>query len=167
MKIEKILTPKQLEICKKEKSYYERVGIRKNLLHIALSHGFIQKKVKEQSYSLELLKEYEIIISHEDAKGFHVECKELLGTKRLGELQTKLGKSVLQKTIPVREFNEKFTAALSVDPDTIEKKITQFNALDSEDEEVLSLFEMILKHGIKNSVSDIHINASADFSWLR
>lgn len=167
MKLEKILTPKQLEICKKEKSYYDLIGIRKNLLHIALSHGFIKKKEKEQNYSLEILKEYEIIILHEDAKSFHVECKELLGAKRLGELQSKLAKTVIQKIIPVREFNEKFSAALSIDPDIIEKKIKQFNAQDFEDEEVLSLFEMILKHALKNRVSDIHINASSDFSWLR
>jgi type II secretory ATPase GspE/PulE/Tfp pilus assembly ATPase PilB-like protein len=49
----------------------------------------------------------------------------------------------------------------------LKKKIKQFNAFDSDDTEILDLLRMILKHAIKNSVSDIHINAYEEFSWLR
>lgn len=167
MNIKSILTPKQLDICRQEKSYYQRIGVKKNILQIAIEHNFIQKKEKNSSHSLELIKKYEIIITGEDKTNFYIECKELLGPKRQAELEAQLNKSVIQKTIPVREFNEKFNAIISVDPETIEKKIKQFNAFDSDDTEILELFTMILRHGVKNSVSDIHINAYEEFSWLR
>ncbi len=167
MKLEKILTPKQLEICKKEKYYYQQIGIKKNIVQIAIEHNFIQKKEKPSPYSLEIIKKYEIVIIKEDEKNFYIECKELLGPKRLSELQTQLGKNIIQKAIPVREFTQKFNELLTIDPDAIEKRIKQFNGFDADDEEVLSLFEMILNHGIKNGVSDIHINAYENFSWLR
>lgn len=167
MNIKKILTPKQIEICKKEQYYYQHIGIKKNLLQIAVEHNFIQKKEQFNPYSLELIKKYEIIIVNEDDKNFHIECKELLGPKRLIELEKKLNKKVVQTTIPVREFNEKFTTILAVDPDQIEKRIKQFNSLDTDDNEILSLFEMILSHSVKNRVSDIHINAYEEVSWLR
>ncbi len=167
MNLKKILTPKQIIICKEEKEYYQRIGIKKNILQIAIEHNFIQKKEKNLPYSLDLIKKYEIIIVNEDDTTFYIECKELIGPKRLKELADQLHKKVIQKTIPVREFNEKFNAVLSIDPDIIEKRIKQFNALDSDDEEILELLRMILKHGVKNSVSDIHINAYEEFSWLR
>jgi type II secretory ATPase GspE/PulE/Tfp pilus assembly ATPase PilB-like protein len=167
MKLEKILTTNQLEICKKEKYYYQQIGIKKNILQIAIEHNFIQKKEKTSPYSLEIIKEYEILITKEDEKTFYIECKELLGEKRLNELQTKLGKKIIQSAIPVREFKQKFNELLAVDPDAIEKRIKQFNGSDTDDEEILSLFEMILTHGTKNSISDIHINAYENFSWLR
>lgn len=167
MNLKNILTPKQIEICKKEKYYYQHVGIKKNILQIAIEHNFIQKKESLSPYSLDLIKKYEIVISDEDAQNLYIERKELLGPKRLGELQERLGKNVVQHTIPVREFNEKFSAILSVDPDAIEKRIKQFNAFDTDDNEVLSLLEMILNHGVRNGISDIHINAYEDFSWLR
>ena len=167
MNLKSILTPKQIEICKEEKSYYQRIGVKKNILQIAIEHNFVQKKEKKLHYSLELIKKYEIVIIDENEKSFHVECKELLGPKRLEGLEKQLGKKVVQKTIPVREFKEKYNALISVDPDTIEKKIKQFNALDADDSEILELLRMILKHGVKNEVSDIHINAYEEFSWLR
>lgn len=167
MSIKNILTPKQLDICRQEKSYYQRIGVKKNILQIAMEHNFIQKKEKISPHSLELIKKYEIIIVNEDKTNFYVECKELIGPKRLAELEERLSKTVVQKTIPVREFNEKFNAALSVDPEIIERKIRQFNAFDSDDTEILELFTMILRHGVKNSISDIHINAYEEFSWLR
>jgi tryptophanyl-tRNA synthetase len=122
MNIKKILTPKQIEICKEEKSYYQRIGINKNILQIAIEHNFIKKKEKNNPHSLELLKKYEIIIADENKTSFHIESKELLGPVRLKELKEQLQKNIIQKTIPVREFNEKFSAILSIDPDTIEKK---------------------------------------------
>ncbi len=162
-----ILTPKQLNVCEEEKLYFHRLGIKKSVLQIAHEHNFLQKQDKAISYSLELIKKYEIIISNEDESNFYIESKELLGPKRLEELEYELAKSVIQQIIPVREFNEKFTAVLSIDPDIIEKKIKKFNAYDSDDTQILELLEMILKHGVKNSVSDIHINAYEEFYWLR
>ncbi len=167
MNIKNILTPKQIEICQKEKYYYQQIGMQKNLLQIAIEHNFTQKKEKHLPYSLDLLKEYEIIIVDENQESYSVECKELIGPKRLAKLEEQLNKKIIQRTIPVREFKEKFDALLSVDPDIIEKKIKQFNAYDTEDNEVLSLFRMILNHGVVHSVSDIHINAYEEFSWLR
>lgn len=167
MNLKNILTPKQIEICKEEKSYYQRIGVKKNILQIAIEHNFIKKKEKNNLHSLELLKKYEIIISKENESTFYIERKELLGPKRLKELEEQLHKNVIQKSIPVREFNDKFNAILSIDPDIIEKKIKQFNAFDSDDTEILELLRMILRHGVRNSVSDIHINAYEEFSWLR
>mgnify|MGYP000636676072 CR=1 FL=1 len=60
MNIKNLLTPKQIEICKQEKSYYQRIGVKKNLLQIALEHNFIQRKEKSLSYSLDLIKKYEV-----------------------------------------------------------------------------------------------------------
>ena len=167
MNLKKILTPKQIEICKEEKSYYQRIGIKKNILQIAIEHNFIKKKEKSNPHSLELLKKYEIIITDENETSYNIECKELLGPNRLKELEDQLHKKIIQTSIPVREFKEKFDLILSIDPDIIEKKIKQFNAFDSDDTEILELLRMILKHGIKNNVSDIHINAYEEFSWLR
>ena len=167
MNLKNILTPKQIEICQKEQYYYQSIGVKKNILQIAIEHNFTQKKEKKVPYSLDLLKEYEIVIVKEDEKSFHIESKELLGPKRLLALEEKLNKTVIQRVVPVREFQEKFNALLSVDPDIIEKKIKQFNSYDREDNEVLSLFKMILHHGVVHNVSDIHINAYQDFSWLR
>ncbi|MCF6309143.1 MAG: Flp pilus assembly complex ATPase component TadA [Sulfurimonas sp.] len=167
MNLKKILTPKQIEICTKEKYYYQHIGVKKNLLQIAIEHNFVQKKEQFNPYSLDLIKKYEIVVVNEDKKNFYIECKELIGPKRLDELEKQLNKSVVQQTIPVREFNEKFNAILAVDPDLIEKRIKQFNAYDTDDNEVLSLLKMILNHGVRNRVSDIHINAYEEFSWLR
>lgn len=167
MNLKNILTPRQIEICKKEKYYYQNVGIKKNILQIAIEHNFIQKKESFSPYSLDLVKKYEIVIANEDKDNFYIERKELLGPKLLSELQEQLGKNIIQNAIPVREFNEKYGALLAVDPDAIEKRIKQFNAYDTDDTEVLSLFEMVLMHGVRNGVSDIHINAYEDFSWLR
>lgn len=167
MSLKKILSPKHLEICQQEKAYYQRIGVKKNLLQIAIEHNFIQKKKKNLSYSIELIKKYEIIINKEDENHFYIERKELLGEKRLKELETQLNKKVIQKTIPVREFSEKFTAIISIDASVIEKRIKQFNAFDADDIEILELFMMVLKHAVKNGVSDIHINAYEEFSWLR
>lgn len=167
MNPEELLTPKQLEICQQEKAYYQRINVKKTILQIAYEHNFIQKTQQDSSYSLEILKKYDIVITKEDDTSFYIETKELLGEKRLEELQTQLGKAITQKTIPVREFHTKFTQAISIDPDIIEKKIKQFNALDYDDTQILELFKMILKHGVKNAVSDIHINAYEEFYWLR
>lgn len=167
MSIKKILSPKHLEICQQEKAYYQRIGVKKNLLQIAIEHNFIQKKEKKLSFSLELIKKYEIVVQDEDKSTLFMECKELLGEKRLKELESEVNKKVVQKTIPVREFSEKFNSLISVDANTIEKRIKQFNAFDSDDVEILELFTMILKHSVKNGVSDIHINAYEEFSWLR
>jgi general secretion pathway protein E len=167
MNLKNTLTPKQIEICQEEQRYYQRIGVNKTLEQIAIEHNFIQKKEKFLPYSLELLKAYDIIISNEDEKHFYIETKELLGPKRLAQLEKQLGKSILQRTIPVREFKEKFELILNIDPDIIEKKIKKFNAFDADDTEVLELFRMILRHAMKSGVSDIHINAYEDFSWLR
>ena len=167
MSQENILTPSELEICEKEKYYFQKIGINKDIEQIAIEHNFIQKKEQFKLYGLELVKKYEILISDEDAKNFYVECKELLGPKRLLELEEQLGKKVVQQTIPVREFKKKFSELLFVDSNSIEKRIKQFNSFDTDDNEVLSLFEMILSHGVRNGVSDIHINSFEEFSWLR
>jgi len=167
MNLKKILTPKQIDICKKEQYYYQKLGVKKKILQIAIEHNFVQKKEKYTPYSLDLIKEYEMVIVDEDATSFHIERKELLGPNRLALLEKQLTKTVVQQTIPVREFQEKYEALLAIDPDVIEKKIKQFNAFDTEDNEVLSLFQMILKHGVRHGVSDIHINAYQEFSWLR
>ena len=167
MNLKKYLTTSQIDICQQEKEYYHRLGTNKTIVQIALEHNFIQKKDNTPSFNLELIKKYEILVVDEDEKNFYIECKELLGAKRLKLLEKELGRSVVQKTIPVREFNERFTEFISIDPDIIEKKIKKFNALDADDTEILELFRMILKHGIKNSISDIHINAYEDFNWLR
>ena len=167
MNLNSILSPKQIAICKEEKAYYQRIGVKKNILQIAIEHNFVQKKKKKLSYSLEIIKKYEIVISDEDKSNFYIECKELIGPKRLATLQKQLQKNIIQKTIPVREFNTKYEALLSVDSEVIEKRIKQFNALDADDTEILDLFRMILRHGVKNEVSDIHVNAYEEFSWLR
>ena len=167
MNLKNILTPKQIDICKREQYYYQKLGVKKNILQIAIEHNFTQKKDKRSSYDLDLIKEYEIIIVNEDENSYYIECKELLGPNRLKKLQSKLHKNIIQKTVPVREFKEKFDALLSIDPDIIEKNIKKFNALDTPDTEVLELFEMILKHGIRHNISDIHMNAYEEFYWLR
>jgi general secretion pathway protein E/type IV pilus assembly protein PilB len=167
MNPQNILTPKQLDVCEEERAYYNRLGIQKTLLQIAHEHNFLQTKSSSLTYSLDLIRKYEVIITKEDATNFHIESKELIGSKRLEELEGELGKKVIQKIIPVREFNEKFTSVISIDPDIIEKKIKKFNALDFDDSQILELLEMILRHGVKNGVSDIHINAYEEFYWLR
>ncbi len=167
MNIKKILTPKQLEVCQKEQYYYQQIGIKKHLLDIALSHHFIQKKETSKTYNLELMKEYEMVIVEERDDLLKIVRKELLGEKRLAELSQKVHKKVEQKNIPVREFQQKYTALLRVDPESIERKIKQFNAMDYEEDEVIDIFEMLLEYGIQRSASDIHINAYESFYWLR
>ncbi|MBL0708154.1 MAG: Flp pilus assembly complex ATPase component TadA [Sulfurimonas sp.] len=167
MNPKKLLTSEQMEICKQESLYYQRIGIEKNILQIAIEHDFIKKPQKSIYHNFEIIKKYEIIISNEDETTFYIERKELMGPIQLVELENKLGKKVVQKTIPVREFTKKFHAVLSVDTDIVERKIKKFNALDADDSEILELFKMILIDGVKNEVSDIHINAYKDFSWLR
>lgn len=167
MNIKKILSPKQLEVCQKEQYYYRQIGVKKHLLEIALSHHFVQKKESTATHNLELMKEYEMIIAEERDDVLHILRKELLGEKRLSELSTKVQKRVEQKNIPVREFQQKFTALLRVDPDAIERKIKQFNAMDADEDEVIDIFEMLLEYGIQRSASDIHINAYESFYWLR
>ncbi|MDF1881473.1 Flp pilus assembly complex ATPase component TadA [Sulfurimonas sp. MAG313] len=167
MSLKNILSPKQIQICKKEQYYYHKLGVKKKILQIAIEHNFVQKKDRNSPYSLDLIKEYEILITNEDKDKFHIERKELLGPNRLAILEKQLNKSVIQQAIPVREFDEKYDVLLSIDPDVIEKKIKKFNAFDTDDKEVLSLFQMILKHSVRHGVSDIHINAYKEFSWLR
>lgn len=167
MKPSDVLTPQQLEICQQEKAYYQRIGVEKNLLQIAFEHNFIHKKEKKHSYNLEILKKYEILVVNEDSKYYYIECKKLIGKRRLEALEEQLHKKIIQKIVPVREFDEKFELLLSVDPDILEKKIKQFNAYDADDIEVLDLFMMVLKYGVKNGVSDIHINSYSDVTWLR
>ena len=67
MNLKKLLTPKQIEICQQEKAYYQRLGVKKNILQIAIEHNFIQKKEQNSPHSLELIKKYEIIIANERA----------------------------------------------------------------------------------------------------
>lgn len=167
MNLKKYLTTSQISICQQEKEYYQRIGITKNLIQIALEHNFIQKKDNTPAFNLELIKKYELLISGEDEINFYIERKELIGQKRLKLLEKELGRRVVQKVIPVREFNEKFTNFISIDPEIIERKIKKFNALDADGTEILELFRMILKHGVKNNISDIHINAYEEFYWLR
>ena len=167
MNIKKILTPKQLEVCQKEQYYYQQLGVKKHLLQIALEHHFVQKKEPTIIHNLELMKEYEMVIAEESETLLKIERKELLGEKRLAELSTKARKPVEQKNIPVREFQQKYTAHLRVDPEAIERKIKQYNAMDFEEDEVIDIFEMLLEYGIQRSSSDIHINAYESFYWLR
>ena len=167
MNLKDILTDSQYDVCKKEQYYYRGIGNNKTLLEIARNHKFIPTKDDTPRYSLNLLKEYDIIIVKEEKYLLHIETKVLIGPKRLAILEKKLHKKVSQKTIPVREFQEKLDSIISIDPDVIEKKIKKFNAFDADDDEILELFRMLLLHGIKNEVSDIHINAYEDFSWLR
>jgi len=167
MDLKKHLTASQLYICQEEKDYYKRLGIAKSLVQIALEHNFLQKKENTLPYNLDIVKKYEIIIIDEDDVYFYVERKELLGQKRLEELENILDKSINQKVIPVREFNEKFTNLISIDQNVIEKTIKKFNAFDADDTEILQLLRMILQHSVKNNISDIHINAYDNFCWLR
>lgn len=167
MNLKDILTDSQYDVCTKEQYYYRGIGINKTLLEIATNHKFIPSKNNAPDYSLDLIKEYNIIIVKEDKEFFYIENKVLLGPKRLATLEKKLNKKVIQKTIPVREFQEKLDSIILIDPGVIEKKIKKFNAFDADDDAILALFRMILLHGIKNEVSDIHINAYEDFSWLR
>ena len=44
MDLTKYLTSSQLHICQQEKEYYQRIGIDKTLVQIALEHNFLQKK---------------------------------------------------------------------------------------------------------------------------
>ena len=166
MDIKKLLTPKQYDICQKEHYYHTQAGTKKSILQIAIDHNFVHRKEK-QIYNLDLLKEYEIIVVKEDTKSLYVEVKKLLGSRRLKEFRQKVGKEVVQTTIPVREFDKKFKKIISIDPDSIEKKIKQFNANDAKDLEVVEIFEMILRYGVKQRVSDIHINPYEEFCWLR
>ena len=167
MNLQKYLTNSQIDICQQDKEYYQRIGIDKTIVQIALEHNFIQKKDDTSSYSLDIIKKYEIIVTDENELNFYIQRKELLGKNRLKELEKTLGKNVIQSVIPVREFNEKFTNLISIDYDSIEKSIKKFNAFDADDTEILQLLKMILQHGVKNGVSDIHINAYQDFCWLR
>ena len=167
MNIKDVLTDSQYDVCSKEQYYYRGIGIQKTLLEIATNHKFISPKNNTPSYSLDLFKEYDILIVKEDEEFLYIEGKVLLGPKRLSALEDKLQKKIIQKTIPVREFQEKLDSIISIDPDIIERKIKKFNAFDADDDEILALFRMILLHGIKHEISDIHINAYEDFSWLR
>ena len=112
MNIKKILTPKQLEVCQKEQYYYQQQGLKKHLLQIALEHHFVQKKEPSIIHNLELMKEYEMVIAEESESVLRIERKELLGEIRLAELAAKARKKVEQKNIPVREFQQKYTAHL-------------------------------------------------------
>jgi len=167
MNLKDVLEDSQYDVCLQEQNYYRRIGIEKTLLEIATNHKFLPAEEKAHTYSLELIKEFDIIIVKEDDEFLYVETKVLLGPKRLALLEKKLHKNVKQRTIPVREFKEKLQSTLIVDPDTIDKKIKKFNAFDADDDAILELFRMILLHGVKNEVSDIHINAYEDFYWLR
>ena len=167
MNIKKILTPKQLEVCQKEQYYYQQLGVKKHLLEIALSHHFLQKKEPAIIHNLDLMKEYEMVIVHEDDNVLKIERKEILGEKLIAELSAKVHKEIEQKNIPVREFQQKYSAILRIDPETIERKIKQFNAMDAQEDEVIDIFEMLLEYGVQRSASDIHINAYASFYWLR
>ncbi|MDF1874948.1 Flp pilus assembly complex ATPase component TadA [Sulfurimonas sp. SAG-AH-194-I05] len=167
MNLKEHLTDKELEICQKEKLYYQAIGNVKDLSQIAKEHNFLQKKENTTTYSIDILKEYDILISKEDTQTFYIQTKEALGPKRLEKLKKRLGKNVVQKTIPVREFNEKFKQLVTVDAALIEKSIKKFNAYDADDTKVFELLKILLHFCVANNVSDIHINAYADFSWLR
>ena len=167
MNLKDVLTDAQYDVCTKEQYYYRGIGIQKTLLEVATNHKFIFPKDTTPTYSLDLIKEYDIIIVKEDKEFFFIENKVLLGPKRLATLEKKLNKKIVQTTIPVREFQEKLDSIIIIDPAVIEKKIKKFNAFDADDNEILALFRMILLHGIKHGISDIHINAYEDFSWLR
>lgn len=167
MNIKKLLTPRQLDVCQKEQYYFQQLGIKKHLLEIALSHHFIQKKEPTPIHNLDLMKEYEMIIVEERDDLLRIERKELLGDQLLGELQAKVKKRIEQKNIPVREFQKKYTAILRIDPETIERKIKQFNAMDADEDEVVDIFEMLLEYAVQRSASDIHINPYESFYWLR
>ena len=52
----------QYDVCSKEQYYYRGIGIQKTLLEIATNHKFISPKSNTPSYSLDLIKEYDIII---------------------------------------------------------------------------------------------------------
>ena len=108
MNLTKHLSSAQINICQQEKEYYQRLGINKTLLQIAFEHNFLQKKENNNSYNIDIIKKYEIIITGEDDATYYIECKELLGKNRLKELEKSVGKNIVQKVIPVREFQDKF-----------------------------------------------------------
>lgn len=167
MNLKKILTPKQLEICQKEQYYHQKLGVKKHLLEIALSHHFIQKKEPKRIHNLDLMKHYEMIIVDESETHLRILRKETLGEQTLKELSAKVHKTVEQKNIPVREFEEQYLSILRIDPDEIERKIKKFNALDAQEDEVIDIFEMLLEYSVQRGVSDIHLNAYESFYWFR
>lgn len=167
MNIKKFLTPKQYDVCQKEQYYFQQLGRKKNLLDIALSHNFIQKKPTAPVFNLELIRQYEMVVQSESNNSIRIERKELLGPNLLAELEAKTGKKIEQKTIPVREFHKKYQALLGVDTEVLERRIKQFNELDSDEEDAVGIFEMMLHYGVQNRASDIHINPHEEFCWLR
>ncbi|MFY9141317.1 GspE/PulE family protein [Sulfuricurvum sp.] len=167
MNIKKILTSKQLEVCQKEQYYYQQLGRKKHLLEIAMSHHFIQKKSPPPLFNLDFIKEYEMVVVKENDTTLYIERKELLGPTVLAELEAKTRKKVEQKTIPVREFNQKYQALLGVDTELLERKIKQFNDLEADEKDAVEIFEMVLYYGAQNRASDIHLNPHESFSWLR
>lgn len=167
MNIKKILTPKQLEICQKEQYYYQQLGLKKHLLEIALAHHFVQKKPHRPPFSLDLIKEFEMVVSEENDTHLTIERKELLGPNLLKELEEKTGKKVEQKTIPVREFNRKYKELLGIDTDFLERKIKQFNDFAGDEEDAVEIFEMLLYQAAQYRASDIHINPHETFGWVR
>ncbi len=166
MNIQRLLTPKQLEVCQKEQNYYKHIGVSKSLPQIAMEHRFIKKKQKE-AHNLELLKEYEFLIAKEDAQTLVIEVKNLLGKKTLAQLQQKVKKQIRQNVIPVREFDSRFAGIMDIDPAQIESSIKRFNAGQGDEVQIAQLFDQILSLGVKRQASDIHINAYEDFCWLR
>lgn len=167
MNVKKILTPKQYEVCQKEQYYYQQIGRKKHLLEIAIAHHFVQKKSPRPLFNLDLIKEYEMVVVDENDAILRIERKELLGPKLLAELEEKTRKKVEQKTIPVREFHQKYEALLGVDTELLERKIKQFNNLEGDERDAVEIFEMVLHHGAQHRASDIHINPHESFCWLR
>ncbi len=167
MKIKKVLTPKQLEVCQKEQYYHQQLGRKKHLLEIAMAHHFVQKKPPRPPFNLDLIKEYEIIVAEENATLLRVERKELLGPTLLAELEEKTGKKVEQKAIPVREFERKFGELLGVDAEFLERKIKRFNDFEGDENDAVEIFDMVLQQASQYRASDIHINPHEGFSWLR
>lgn len=167
MNIKKILTPKQYDVCQKEQYYYQQLGRKKHLLEIAMSHHFIQKKSPSPLFNLDLIKEYEMVVVDENDTVLRIERKELLGVKLLAELEAKTRKKVEQKSIPVREFDQKYQTLLGVDTELLERKIKQYNDMEADENDAVEIFEMVLYYGAQNRASDIHINPHESFTWLR
>jgi len=166
MNIQKLLTPRQLDICRKEHHFYKQLGREKSIAQIALEHHFVTKKTPKH-LDIELLKSYEFLVKNETAQTLFIEVKQLLGPKRLEELSKKFSKPIHQDVIPVKEFDAKFTHLVQVDPEYLDKTIKQYNAKDPTPVEVADLFEMLLRYCLKRGASDIHINPGVDFDHLR
>ncbi|MEA1918094.1 MAG: ATPase, T2SS/T4P/T4SS family, partial [Campylobacterota bacterium] len=152
---------------KKEQYYYQKMGVKKNILNIAIEHNFVKKKEQLKFQNIDIIKEFEFCVFSETRDKLYIGRKELLGEVTLAILEKRVKKEVVQKSIPVREFERKFKQQLLVDDKDIEKSIKQFNAYEATDSDVLEIFNMVLEDASQRDVSDIHINSYKEFSWLR